>query len=71
MVGKFIYPMSSFIHRLFYFADGTLEITFNNGKVYSYYGITESNISSLLKAKSKGKFFNTHRDDIFSHYYCH
>jgi len=38
----------------------TLEIEFIGGSVYEYSGIEQHSYTSLLKAKSKGKYFSTY-----------
>ncbi len=36
-----------------------LEIEFNSGGIYRYYKVPESVYNDLMKAESKGKFFNS------------
>lgn len=37
-----------------------LEITFNEGSIYHYHGITPESYTAFENAKSYGKYFNTH-----------
>ena len=39
------------------YENGTLEVEFNNGKIYRYAGIPEHLYLSLLSAPSKGTYF--------------
>jgi hypothetical protein len=39
-------------------ATKTLEIEFNNGRVYQYYNVPESEYDGLMKATSKGKYLD-------------
>ena len=56
---------SSMISAIDY-ADGSIAVTFKNGRVYNYRG-TEEDYRAFLAAPSKGKWFNEHiksaRDD--------
>jgi hypothetical protein len=36
----------------------TLRVEFNSGRVYRYFGVPERTYQDLLKAESKGRFFN-------------
>ena len=38
----------------------TLEVEFNNGGVYQYYGVSESRYSGLMSAGSKGSYFDSY-----------
>lgn len=38
----------------------TLEVEFVNGRVYQYHGVPDSVREQLLRAPSKGQFFNAH-----------
>jgi KTSC domain len=38
----------------------TLEIEFNSGHVYQYYGVPDYEHDSLMSAVSKGTYFNAH-----------
>ncbi len=40
------------------YAGGTLEIEFENGHVYRYLGVPEAVHAELVRAESKGQFFN-------------
>ena len=57
----YIYPLSSFIHRIFRFSNGTTEITFNNRSVYTYYNVPRDVFNGLVNADSAGKYFNKNR----------
>lgn len=37
---------------------GTLEVEFSNGRVYQYYGVPNNMHDQLMRAPSKGQFFN-------------
>ena len=37
----------------------TLEIEFNKGDVYQYFGIPETEYTALMSAKSHGKYFSS------------
>jgi len=47
--------------------DNVLEIEFNNGGVYRYFGVPIHVYSSLMTVPSKGRYFN---QQIRSNYYC-
>lgn len=36
----------------------TLEIEFNNGAIYQYFGVPETEYSGLMNAASKGSYLN-------------
>ena len=36
----------------------TLQVMFKRGGIYNYEGVTQDGYDSLMKAESKGKFFN-------------
>ena len=38
----------------------TLEVEFQNGRVYQYYGVPEQMHSQFMAAQSKGQFLNTY-----------
>ncbi len=38
----------------------TLEVQFVSGRVYQYYGVPENMHTQLMRAASKGQFFNTY-----------
>lgn len=40
------------------FANNKLYVVFNNGTTYSYADVPVTLVAKLLRAKSKGKFFN-------------
>lgn len=44
---------------------GTLEIEFNNRRVYQYYAVPQSAYDALMAASSKGQFFVTQIKDRF------
>ena len=44
-----------------------LEIQFNSGGIYQYFGVPPSIYSELLQAPSKGKFFYAYVRDVFSY----
>lgn len=37
-----------------------LEVRFNNGGLYQYLDVPESTLAGLMRADSKGRFFNEH-----------
>jgi KTSC domain len=37
-----------------------LEIQFESGRVYQYFGVPENVFREMLNAESKGKYFNAH-----------
>jgi hypothetical protein len=37
-----------------------LEVRFSNGGLYQYFDVPESVLASLMRAESKGRFFNRH-----------
>ena len=39
-------------------ASNTLEIEFNNGGIYQYYGVPSSEYQALMSADSHGKYFD-------------
>lgn len=43
-----------------------LAVTFTNGRVYTYLGVPESIYEALLRAPSKGRFFNAEIRDRFA-----
>lgn len=49
---------SSFLHRA-EFKDGTLYLTFRNGRSYILLGVPIEHYEGLLHAKSAGRYFNT------------
>jgi hypothetical protein len=52
---------SSLIDRVSYDADTeTLTITFDNGHVYDYQDVPQKVYDGLMKAESKGRYFNQH-----------
>ena len=44
----------------------TLEVQFVNGRVYQYYGVPEDIHKQLMRAASKGQFFNAHIRNSYS-----
>ena len=51
---------SSNLHSVGYDADSqTLEIEFNDGSIYQYYGVLGQIYRGLLSADSKGSYFHT------------
>lgn len=46
-------------------ASSTLEVEFNSGGVYQYYGVPESVYSALMHASSKGSYINDHIKNRF------
>lgn len=45
--------------------DKALDIEFSNGKTYRYFDVPASVYKGLLKAESKGQFFNERIKDVF------
>ena len=43
----------------------TLEIEFGTGRVYQYYDVPGNLHDELMRAPSKGRFFNTHIKDLY------
>jgi hypothetical protein len=59
---------SSVIALVRYDADAeTLDIAFQSGKVYRYFGVPAHTYGQLMAAESKGQFFNAHIRDRFSY----
>ena len=46
-------------------ASETLEIEFNSGSVYQYYGVPSGIYDALMAASSKGQFFASQIKDAF------
>lgn len=46
-------------------ATRTLEIEFNNGSIYRYYGVPPSVYRGLMSALSHGKYFHQHIRDVY------
>jgi hypothetical protein len=44
---------------------GCLEITFDSGHVYRYYGVAQQTFDALLAADSKGRYFHDHIRDHY------
>jgi hypothetical protein len=42
-----------------------LEVEFRSGKIYRYFGVPPQTYSEMLKASSKGRYFNTKIRDLF------
>jgi hypothetical protein len=42
-----------------------LELEFNNGRIYRYFGVPEEMFAELLAAESKGRYFLAEIDDLF------
>ncbi|MBU1694766.1 MAG: KTSC domain-containing protein [Verrucomicrobia bacterium] len=62
---------SSTIDEIGYDAEKqVLKIKFDNGEAYKYMGVPEATYKKLMKAKSKGKFFNAHIKDKFEAKQC-
>jgi hypothetical protein len=43
----------------------TLEIEFNSGGVYQYYGVPKSVYDGLMTATSHGSYFHAHIKDVY------
>lgn len=57
---------SSSLHSVGYEEETkTLEIEFNNGSVYRYYGVPFSVYQGLMSAPSHGKYFHQHIRDVY------
>lgn len=48
-------------------ASQTLEIEFQNGTIYQYYGVPENMYEQLMQAGSKGRFLNTYIKNAFGY----
>jgi len=46
---------------------GLLELKFRSGAVYHYFDVSESIYKALLRAESKGGYFNHHIRNRFAH----
>lgn len=46
---------------------GVLEVEFQRGGVYQYFGVPEAMFGQLMLASSKGTFFNRYIEDRFSY----
>jgi hypothetical protein len=42
-----------------------LELEFNNGRIYRYFGVPEKVFAELLTAESKGRYFLDQIDDLY------
>ena len=42
-----------------------LEVEFLRGSIYQYYNVPQSAYEELIRADSKGQFFNAHIRDIY------
>jgi len=47
------------------YADDVLEIRFRNGGLYRYFGVPPDVHQGLMRADSKGRFFNLHIRDRY------
>ncbi len=45
-----------------------LDIVLTSGRLYTYYGVPRDIYESILRASSKGQFYNVHIRDIFTDY---
>jgi hypothetical protein len=62
------YVTSSTIVSLGYNSDShVLEIEFPTGTVYDYYDVPTREYINLLKAESKGKYFNTYIKPLYDY----
>ena len=59
------YVSSSNINSIGY-ANGTLEIEFNNGSIYQYNNVPETLYNGLMSASSHGKYFASHIKNSFT-----
>jgi hypothetical protein len=58
---------SSDVRSVGYDADTqTLEIEFNSGGIYDYYGVPQGEYDSLMNADSKGKYFHANIKNRYS-----
>ena len=44
----------------------TLEIEFGSGRVYQYYGVPDQMHAEIMKASSKGQFFNIYIKNAYA-----
>jgi hypothetical protein len=42
-----------------------LEVEFQSGGIYQYFGVPDSAYAALMSATSKGRYFNAHIKDIY------
>jgi hypothetical protein len=47
------------------YEDGVLEVRFATGRVYRYLGVPEHLYAELLRAESRGRFFNENVRDAY------
>ncbi|MEZ5873216.1 MAG: KTSC domain-containing protein [Nitratireductor sp.] len=45
----------------------TLEVEFQNGTIYQYYGVPENMYEQLMQAGSKGRFLNTYIKNAYGY----
>lgn len=45
----------------------TLEIEFQNGTIYQYYGVSENIYEQLMQEGSKGRFLNTYIKNAYGY----
>jgi len=49
------------------FAEAVLELEFRSGGIYRFDGVPEATYRELLRAESKGVYFNSHIRNRFPH----
>lgn len=60
-------PVESSVIAEIGYEDEVMEVRFNNGGVYRYFNVSPEVCFNLLRADSKGRFFNLH---IRGNYRC-
>jgi len=67
MNNRWISVDSSWISDIAYFENNNmLEVLLKNGRLYTFYGISQALFNKFQKAKSKGEFFNKYIKDRYS-----
>ena len=46
---------------------GTLEVEFQSGAIYQYFGVPQNLYDQLMQAPSKGQFLNTYIKNAFAY----
>ena len=48
-------------------ASGTLEVEFQNGTIYQYYGVPQNIYDQFMQAPSKGQFLNAYIKNAYAY----
>jgi lysyl-tRNA synthetase class 2 len=62
-----LFPNSSVLRSVDYDPEArTLDVTFTNGKNYTYFGVPDWKYDELITAKSAGQYFNENIRDQYA-----